>query len=469
MKRYTILLLIFSVVGMVVAGILLTVLLSQPRKSESSVPEFVMPTHRTEYADEITEHTTVTTTSATATVSVTRASHSESPESVAEPDIITAESPSLPEKSDISTNNLQTDVPSAQSVTSITPDLASSASVVTSSTPTETVASTVDSTSVTADVTTSQTVSDEELTSSNVLVSSGDPLHHIRFEFGEKLIHFSGVYSGEPISEVEILRKSIRSLDLSSNGSSFYGSLNVSSLDPGFYIIRVKPGNGIMDYVFQMTNDGASPLSWDDLPADENLSAAASPLELSEEGVIQYITSTGDRQTVQQILDRVKKLSDEICSGLPSDYDKLRAISEWVSRNMYYDKDASENGVTEEMLTLEYILEYHRSVCFGWTNLFSALCQAQGIWCANASGSVVTGSRCFMQTAAADERSHSWNMAVIDGRQIWVDTVWNSSNSYAKQRYSAGPQDLQYFDISTAALSQDHRVTRFEYRDYFAI
>lgn len=184
---------------------------------------------------------------------------------------------------------------------------------------------------------------------------------------------------------------------------------------------------------------------------------------------MQHITSSGDPETARQVLSRVRELSDEICVGITGDYDKLRAISQWVSRNMYYDKDASEKGVTEDMLTLEHVLEYHRSVCFGWSNLFSALCQAQGIWCANASGSVVTGSRCFMQTSTADERSHSWNMAVIDGRQIWVDTVWNSSNSYHKRRYVEGAQDMQYFDISTAALSQDHRVTRFEYRNYFAL
>ena len=74
-----------------------------------------------------------------------------------------------------------------------------------------------------------------------------------------------------------------------------------------------------------------------------------------------------------------------------------------------------------------------------------------------------------MQTTTADERSHSWNMAVIDGRQIWVDTVWNSTNSYSDRYYAEGLQDMQYFDISIAALSQDHRVTRFEYRDYFAL
>ena len=95
---------------------------------------------------------------------------------------------------------------------------------------------------------------------------------------------------------------------------------------------------------------------------------------------MQHITSSGDPETARQVLSRVRELSDEICVGITGDYDKLRAISQWVSRNMYYDKDASEKGVTEDMLTLEHVLEYHRSVCFGWSNLFSALCQAQGIW-----------------------------------------------------------------------------------------
>ena len=78
---------------------------------------------------------------------------------------------------------------------------------------------------------------------------------------------------------------------------------------------------------------------------------------------MQHITSSGNPETARQVLSRVRELSDEICAGITSDYDKLRAISQWVSRNMYYDKDASEKGVTEDMLTLEHVLEYHRSVC----------------------------------------------------------------------------------------------------------
>ena len=434
MKKYTIL--IISGCCVLAAGIAgLALLLNQPPVSESSVPEFVMPS-QTVSTDSSSAPETSGSSAAVTTAPQTEAPP-ETPTGTAEPAALTAESPDIPEETNFSTSIQPDEITAAQP--SAVSEPAQPNSAVSSAT-------------------------------SNMLITSGDPLHHVQFEFGGRSVRYSGVYEGTPVTAVDILLEQIPSYDFTQNGSSFSGTLNASSLDPGYYIIRLSlDGGAIMDYVFEMTADGSAPLSWAELPADENLSAAASPLELPEEGVMQHITSSGNPETARQVLSRVRELSDEICAGITSDYDKLRAISQWVSRNMYYDKDASEKGVTDDMLTLEHVLEYHRSVCFGWSNLFSALCQAQGIWCANASGSVVTGSRCFMQTSTADERSHSWNMAVIDGRQIWVDTVWNSSNSYHKRRYVEGAQDMQYFDISTAALSQDHRVTRFEYRNYFAL
>lgn len=131
-----------------------------------------------------------------------------------------------------------------------------------------------------------------------MLITSGDPHHHVQFEFGRRSVRYSGVYEGTPVTAVDILLEQIPSYDFTQNGSSFSGTLNASSLDPGYYIIRVSlDGGAIMDYVFEMTADGSAPLSWAELPADENLSAAASPLELPEEGVMQHITSSGDPET----------------------------------------------------------------------------------------------------------------------------------------------------------------------------
>ena len=445
------------------------------RQSDSSVPEFVLPEY-SQSADEIYDDTTAAT--------LHSASGTEPPEAPAKSDDSSAASTEPAATSTSSelpkTTTATSDVPEYSSSVPDAPVLPSAATVAATEQP---AASVKDPTSEPKEQHTAAVTAEpgnpvepdepepkpEPEITENVLLTSGDPLHHIRFEFGADRIDFSGVYTDLTVSEVQILREHISSYDLAS-GTHFSGSLNVSGLTPGYYIIRVSLSDGgIMDYVFEMNSTGASPLSWEELPADENLNAAASPLELPASGVMQHVTSSGDAETAKRVLTQIKELSDEICAGLSDDYSKARVLAQWVSRNMYYDHDASENGVTDDILTLEHVLGYHRSVCFGWSNLYSALCQAQGIWCANASGSVVTGSRCFMQTTTGDERSHSWNMVVIDGRQIWVDTVWNSSNSYEGRRYVEGTQDMQYFDISTAALSQDHRVKRFEHRDYFAL
>ena len=464
MKKRTISILAGSCTCLLITGIALSVQFSRrPAIICDSVPEFVMPTKGSgSVAEEYTSTPAVpAVTNEPLTITQTVESTHGSEESAPEPSVISHDPTAHTQTADTTTVPQPETAPSSKSSTS-------AADVTTAKTSSAVTTTVISATSSTPASTEREPAEPEA--PQNILITSGDPDHHIRFEFGERQINFSGVYTGTGISDIIILRKRIQSTDLAFTGADFSGSLNVSSLDPGYYIIRVDLADGsVIDYVFEMKSDGSAPLSLEELPVGENLSAAASPLELPSDGVLKHITSSGDPETAKQVLSRVKGISDEICEGLTTDYDKLRAISEWVSRNMYYDKDASENGVTEDILTLEHVLEYHRSVCFGWSNLFSALCQAQGIWCANASGSVVTGSRCFMQTTTADERSHSWNMAVIDGRQIWVDTVWNSTNSYSDRYYAEGLQDMQYFDISIAALSQDHRVTRFEYRDYFAL
>lgn len=307
-----------------------------------------------------------------------------------------------------------------------------------------------------------------EETAENVLLTSKDPEHFIRFEFLPDRIMFSGVYTGDVVSWISIFDPEIICGDLAYSGDGFSGSLDTSRLDRGFYVICVRLDSGAgMYYVFNVTEQGAQPVPEDKLPAERNLSCTEHPLELPAETVLEYITPSKDRDRAAEILQQIRELSDSICDGLDNDFDKARALSEWVSHNTFYDWDAKENGVSDEMLSLEYILEYHRSVCFGWSNLYSALCQAQGIECYNASGSAVTGSRCFLQTELSEERSHSWNMVIVDGEKVWVDTVWNSSNMYKYGEYNYGSCDLQYFGITNGLLAHDHRAVRFEHRDYF--
>lgn len=444
--------------ALLAAGAVFAIILSNSAGSagQSSTPEFVMPessqstppesTSTVQSAGTSINSGTAASSGASTGSAVTRSA----PEEVSEPEITTSAAPAT------SRSTADTPFDTASAAKS---DVTSAGTAVTSTSP-------ATSTNSAAAV---DTPSEPEHIPDNVLVTSGDPLHYIRFEFQKDRVDYSGVYSGDKITDLRIFRPKIIS-EPSASGDSFSGSIDVSSLTPGFYIIvaRLESGAG-MYYVFEMTGDGAAAVPADSLPAASNLAFMEAPLMLPEEGVLQHVTATGDRERAARILSEIQTLSDRICAGLTSDYDKVRALAQWVSLNMYYDKDAQKNGVTDEEITLDFVLENHRSVCFGWSNLYSALCQAQGIKCYNASGSVVTGSRCFLQTETSDERSHSWNLVELDGRLIWVDTVWDSSNTYEKSNYFTSSQDMQYFDIDNTLLSHDHRVTRLEYRDYFAI
>ncbi len=199
-----------------------------------------------------------------------------------------------------------------------------------------------------------------------------------------------------------------------------------------------------------------------------NAAAVSSPETLSEDAVAKYITRDGSREKIADILGEIKEISDGICKGLDSDYEKLRAIVRWSAENIYYDHPAHNKGIPSECLSLEYMLNNKSSVCGGYSNITSALCEAQGIRCYNIKGRGITKGGCFLQNLQGDY--HEWNIAEIDGRHIIIDTGWSSTNHFREDgTFSRGAFCYGYFDISPEVFALDHKAQSAEYRDYFAL
>lgn len=199
-----------------------------------------------------------------------------------------------------------------------------------------------------------------------------------------------------------------------------------------------------------------------------NQRAVDAVIDASEARVAQYVTTDGSRGRIPQILNEIQKISDEICEGIDSDYEKLRAISRWVSDNIYYDHPAYSNGAPQECLSLEYMLDNRSSICGGYSNMTSALCAAQGIRCLNISGMAINNGKCYLQNEQGG--FHEWNVAEIDGRQIIVDSGWNSGNDFNYDgTFSSDPPCYKYFDISGDVFALDHKAQSAEYRDYWAL
>lgn len=251
---------------------------------------------------------------------------------------------------------------------------------------------------------------------------------------------------------------------------SFTITLGVSVNNDGYTDLRITDGGGHIDSYRLKYSTSDKLLSYA-VPIEivhKNIEVTEAPTNLAPALVKRYITTKGNGN-VNSILSKICEISDEICEGLDSDYDKLRAISRWVSENIYYDNPAHDAGIPEECLSLEYMLEKHSSVCGGYSNMTSALCAAQGIRCYNIKGKAVLGDVTYAENPDIGGY-HEWNYAVIDGRVIWIDSGWNSYNYFRSSgAYEHNGIGFKYFDIGIETFSQNHICGTAEYRDYYEL
>lgn len=213
----------------------------------------------------------------------------------------------------------------------------------------------------------------------------------------------------------------------------------------------------------------------DALPAvvEQNTSKMEHINDHGAEFVVDYISESWDYNTVESILNQVKTLSDEICSGCGDDYEKICAMADYVSSTLSYDLDAKHNAVTFDVISLENVLEKKRTTCAGFSNLFSSMCNAQGLYCVNIRGSAVSPSDGIYSSNLDDENTvmnHEWTAVYYDAEQRWVyvDCTWDCTNYYENSEFRyGGSVRTTYRDISLGNISKDHKAIIVDHREFF--
>lgn len=216
-------------------------------------------------------------------------------------------------------------------------------------------------------------------------------------------------------------------------------------------------------------------VSADAIPAviEQNISRMDSISDHGAEFVVDYISESWDYTTVENILNEVKTLSDEVCSGCSDDYEKICAIANYVSTTISYDLDAKHNAVTFDVISLENVLEKKRTTCAGFSNLFSSMCNAQGLYCVNIRGSATSGEDGVYAATLDDENTvmnHEWTAVYYDAEERWVyvDCTWNSTNTYLNGEFHYGDAPrTRYLDISVETLSENHKAILVDHREFF--
>lgn len=304
-----------------------------------------------------------------------------------------------------------------------------------------------------------------EETADNTLRCSFDPMNYIDISLDGHNITVSGRYTDDAVSALSLsVYDTLYPVNQDSDGS-FFGEIADCCVFGERVLLEIVLENSLTFRIPLNVTENGFTFANSAETQEKNTLLLQTKFTLPSEGVMEYISA--DNGDTKEILRQIQELSDKICEGITNDYDKLRAISQWVSSNIYYDFDASHNDVTTKTVALDTVISLHRSVCGGFANLFSALCQAQGITCYNIRGQALNGNRSFADEPVGS--MHEWNVAEIHGRLITVDTVWNTSNTYIDKNYYQGQTYLRYFDISDELLSQNHLIEKCEYRDYFGM
>jgi transglutaminase-like putative cysteine protease len=110
----------------------------------------------------------------------------------------------------------------------------------------------------------------------------------------------------------------------------------------------------------------------------------------------------------------IKQLAIALTNPWKTEAEKVRAIFKWMDYNIKYDYQGLETGkwTTEpvEVLTKKV------AVCQGYSELFSALCDAIGI-----RNKLIVG---VAKKSANDFPGHAWNAVCINKKWYLIDVTW---------------------------------------------
>ena len=146
-----------------------------------------------------------------------------------------------------------------------------------------------------------------------------------------------------------------------------------------------------------------------------------------KEGICRVVLQTGDFLSSMAQEDEAAKAANEIIQSLHldgmSDHEKLRAIYDWLCKNVKYDN--STPGSETEMLlqhSAYAALVKHTAVCQGYATAFYRLALMAGL-----NARVVTG------TGAGEP--HGWNIVQLDGKWYYVDATWDAGVAEENWRF----------------------------------
>ena len=138
-------------------------------------------------------------------------------------------------------------------------------------------------------------------------------------------------------------------------------------------------------------------------------SAQVTESALSGEVISYEITPAADRESRDYLRTQLEAAADKCISGIPadaSDYQKIKAVYEYLIDTTDYDSDSPDNQ------NIQSALLNHCSVCAGYSKAFQYILHRMGMFCTYVTGKTTDGG------------DHGWNIVRIGDIYYHVDVTW---------------------------------------------
>jgi len=116
----------------------------------------------------------------------------------------------------------------------------------------------------------------------------------------------------------------------------------------------------------------------------------------------QYVDYTAASAAVQK--------AAQLCAGLETDADRLKAIRKYVTAAILYDYVRASTVQSGYLPSVDDVLREGKGICFDYAALVACMLRTQGI-------------PTKLEIGYADKIYHAWNSVLIDGQWLRVDTT----------------------------------------------
>lgn len=117
-------------------------------------------------------------------------------------------------------------------------------------------------------------------------------------------------------------------------------------------------------------------------------------------------------------------LTDYLTENADTDYKKVRAIYVWIITHIDYDRAAADADKRSNR-TIADVLVRRQAICYGYAQLFQAMCTHAGVQSVVVHGYAREEGR---GSGSLSTPNHSWNAVKVDGEWKLLDATWGAGS-----------------------------------------